>query len=285
MITRLKRKQGSDNANWVDVWNHIEDYVTRDELDRAVATAIQTIRDATAGKRAVYGWSAGKDSLVLSDLCHAAGVKRCILTRTNVEYPAFERWMMGHLPDGCVVNNLGYDLDWLAQHPDMIFPDARHDQHWHHIQQIRGYREAYSRLRPDLIITGHRIADGNVCGKDHFIRKNSGEVRFAPLADWPHELILAYLHYHDVELPPIYGWKDGWVNGTHTWPERGGKVNRMITWGEVFDIDRTIVTRAAVKLDGARMFLAWYRGASNSPSETFDSIQKRTHAFESGVSA
>ncbi|MBQ3478166.1 MAG: phosphoadenosine phosphosulfate reductase family protein [Clostridia bacterium] len=260
MITRLKRKQTSDNADWVDVWNHIEEYVSPEEVESAVATAVQAIREATAGKRAVYGWSAGKDSLVLSALCREAGVNECILTRTNLEYPAFERWMMDHRPENCHVNNLGYDLDWLAKHPDMIFPDARHDQHWHHIQQIRGYREAYDRLRPDMIITGHRIADGNVCGKDHFIRKNTGEVRFAPLADWPHELILAYLHYHHVELPPIYGWKDGWVNGTHTWPERGGKVNKWITWGEIYDIDRTIVYKAAEKLEVARRFLALLRG-------------------------
>ena len=285
MITRLKRKQGSDNADWVDVWNHIEDYVSRDELDSAVATAISDIRRATAGKNAIYGWSGGKDSLVLSQLCREAGVERCIFTRTNLEYPAFERWAMEHLPPNCTVNNLGYDLDWLAQNPDMLFPDAKHDQLWHKILQIRGYEAAHRSLNPDLIVTGHRVADGNIVGRDGFIRKQSGEVRFAPLAAWPHELILAYLHYHRLELPPIYGWKLGWVYGTHTWPERGGKEDHRVTWGEVYDIDRSIVYNAAEKLDSARKFLIWLKCATSDPKETFASIQARTSASGKKVGA
>lgn len=255
MIVRLKRKQGSDNADWVDVFANIEAYVSREELDRAVDAAVSSIREAVRGKNAVYGWSGGKDSLVLSRLCQAAGVRRCIFTRTNLEYPAFERWSMSHLPEGCTINNLGYDLDWLEQHPEMLFPDGPHDQHWHKILQIRGYEEVYERMRPDLIITGHRIADGNVVGPGNYIRKKSGEVRFAPLAAWPHELILAFIHYNNIELPPIYGWNKGWVYGTHTWPERGGKEARSETWDEVYDIDPEIVRTAATRLEAARAYL------------------------------
>ena len=284
MILRLKRKQSSSNHDWIDVFEHIEDYVSREELDKAVATAIADIREAASGKRAFYGWSGGKDSLVLSELCREAGVNQCIFTRTNLEYPAFERWAMEHLPENCAVNNLGYNIDWLVENPEMVFPDAKHDQLWHRILQIRGYQEANSRLHPDLIITGHRIADGNVCGKDHYIRKRSGEVRYAPLADWPHEMILAYIHYHHIELPPIYGWKDGWVNGTHTWAERGGKVDRMITWGEIYDIDRSIVCDAAAKLDSAAKFLSWMKREACSPNESFESVFARTQGIEGEVS-
>lgn len=255
MIHRLGRKQSSNNGDWADVWNHIEDYAKADEVEAAARQAISDISECRVGKHVVFGWSGGKDSLVLADLCKAAGVDRCILTTTNLEYPSFKAWINEHMPDGCVVNNLGYDLNWLAQNPEMLFPDAKHDQIWHRIQQIRGYGMAHAKLNPDIIITGHRIADGNVCGKNNIIHKRSGEVRFAPLAQWPHEYILAYIHYHGLELPPIYDWKDGWVNGTHTWPERGGKVDRMVTWGEIYDIDKSIVFGAAEKIDSARVFL------------------------------
>ena len=79
--------------------------------------------------------------------------------------------------------------------------------------------------------------------------------RFSPLAAWKHEHILAYIHYHQLLLPPIYGWKNGYLCGTHPWPARQWTGSIENGWREVYDIDPGIVLVAAEKIDSARAFL------------------------------
>ena len=78
MKTILGRKQRIDNDKWVETMQRIEELVSRAELDQAVATAVETIRKNTRGKRAAYCWSGGKDSLVLSKICEEAGITECM---------------------------------------------------------------------------------------------------------------------------------------------------------------------------------------------------------------
>lgn len=67
--------------------------------------------------------------------------------------------------------------------------------------------------------------------------------------------ILAYIHYYDVKLPPIYDWEKGYLCGTHPWPARQYMETEQQGWKEVYDIDKTIVENAAQHFDGARDFL------------------------------
>ena len=71
--------------------------------------------------------------------------------------------------------------------------------------------------------------------------------------NWTHEHVLAYIHYHALPLPPIYGWPNGYLCGTHPWPAR--QHTHGNGWQEVYDIDPSVVTAAAEKIDGARRFL------------------------------
>lgn len=107
----------------------------------------------------------------------------------------------------------------------------------------------------DLLLMGHRTIDGNVCGTDGFIRKNTGEARFSPLFDWPHELLLGYIHYRGLALPPIYGWRDGYTQGTHAWPERDYCDSLDQGYREVYEIDPSIIIKAAEKISSAAAFL------------------------------
>ena len=112
----------------------------------------------------------------------------------------------------------------------------------------------------DMILVGHRKADGNYVGKGSNIHANNvGVTRYSPLADWPHELLLAYIHYHKLPMPPIYGWKDGYRCGTHPWPARMGMKSADEGWADVHAIDPSIVKAAAAKIDSAAHFL---RGVS-----------------------
>ncbi|MBR3020397.1 MAG: hypothetical protein IKH57_25595, partial [Clostridia bacterium] len=120
----LKRKQSMNNADWLDAVSNIRKTVSRDELDKEVETAVEAIRKRAEGKKTAYAWSGGKDSIVLAMLCQKAGVKDCLFVHSDLEYPAFLKWCMEHKPDGCTVINTHQDVDWLALHPEMLFPKS-----------------------------------------------------------------------------------------------------------------------------------------------------------------
>ncbi|MBZ4647685.1 MAG: hypothetical protein JG777_3174 [Clostridia bacterium] len=65
MKTVLSKKQSISNEDWIQAMSHIEEYVTKEELDLLTAITVDEIKKTVAGKKAAYAWSAGKDSLVL----------------------------------------------------------------------------------------------------------------------------------------------------------------------------------------------------------------------------
>ena len=101
------------------------------------------------------------------------------------------------------------------------------------------------RMEYEIVGHGHfgetwGIEKGIVMGRDVYKRQ---------------EHILAYIHYHQLPLPPIYGWKNGYLCGTHPWPARQWTGSIENGWREVYDIDPGIVLAAAEKIDSARAFL------------------------------
>ena len=250
----LGRKQRIDNSAWLEAVATIEEAVSRAELDELTAATVADIKAVTAGKCAAYAWSAGKDSIVLGKLCEAAGVTDSMIGVCNLEYPAFAAWIEKHKPAGCEVINTHQDIDWLVKHQEMLFPkDSAAAGRWFSIVQHRAQREYFKAHELDVIILGRRRADGNYVGRNSNIYTDGkGVTRFSPLAAWKHEHILAYIHYHQLPLPPIYGWKNGYLCGTHPWPARQWTGSIENGWREVYDIDPGIVLAAAEKIDSAR---------------------------------
>ena len=253
----LGRKQSIDNSAWLEAVATIEDAVSREELDALTAAAVADIKAHTEGKAAAYAWSAGKDSIVLGKLCEAAGVTDCMIGVCDLEYPAFAAWIEEHKPAGCEVINTHQDIDWLVKHQEMLFPkDSAAAGRWFSIVQHRAQREYFKAHELDVIILGRRRADGNYVGRNSNIYTDGkGVTRFSPLAAWSHEHILAFISYHKLPLPPIYGWKNGYLCGTHPWPARQWTGSIENGWREVYDIDPSIVIAAAEKIDCARTFL------------------------------
>lgn len=259
MKTVLGRKQNlrpEDEAKVWDVFNNIEEYVSEEECEEYAQKAIGHIHEVTSGKKAGYSWSGGKDSLVLSDICRRAGITECQCLITDCEFPAWKEWMEKNAPEGCEIKYVGFGNDFLKDHPELIFAKGKTKQVWNRLVQRRHFLSFMREKSLDVLCIGHRTIDGNFCGKEGLVvRKATGKILMAPLYDWPHEVLFAYMHYHGMEMPFIYRWYRGFYEGTHWWPYRyADSVEEG--YKEVYGIDPSVVREAAKVIPSAKAFLA-----------------------------
>lgn len=253
----LGRKQRIKNSDWIDTFGKIEQLVSKKELDQLVEKTVKEIKKKTKGKKAAYAWSGGKDSLVLGEICQRAGITPCVLVISNLEYKAFTEWVERHKPPELSIINTGQNIKWLAAHLQMLFPqDSKFAARWFQIVQHRGQTKYYKEQELDMLLLGRRRADGNYVGKgDNIYTNGQGVTRYSPMSDWTHEQVLAYIHYHKLEMPPIYEWKNGYLCGTHPWPARQWTGSVENAWEEIYEIDSSIVTEAAEHIQSAKDFL------------------------------
>lgn len=253
----LGRKQRIKNSDWIETLRNIEQMVSRKDLEQLVEKTVKEIKKKTKGKKVAYAWSSGKDSLVLGEICQQAGITPCVLVICNLEYKAFIEWVDEHKPPELSIINTGQDIKWLANHLQMLFPqDSKFAARWFQIVQHRGQTKYYKEQELDMLLLGRRRADGNYVGKGDNIYTNSqGITRYSPLSDWTHEQILAYIHYYNLAMPPIYDWKNGYLCGTHPWPARQWTGSVENAWAEIYHIDSSIVTEAAEHIQSAKKFL------------------------------
>lgn len=254
-MERLKRKQAMTNDAWASAMEHIEEAVSEQEVSSLFERTVDAIKSTIGQKKAAYSWSGGKDSIALSAVCEAAGIDDCMGAICDLEYPAFLSWLNENAPKKCELVNTHQDLEWLSKHQDMIFPkDSATAAKWFSIVQHRAQRQYSQSHGFDVMLLGRRRADGNYVGRgSNIYTDGSGVTRFSPLSEWTHEQVLALIHYRRLPMPPIYGWKNGFLCGTHPWPARQHTDGNG--WKEVYDIDHTIVENAAELIDGARAFL------------------------------
>lgn len=262
----LGRKQSmkpADEKVWWDVINNIEEYVSQDEVARATDIARARILKMTSGKKAAYSWSGGKDSLVISSLCRSVGITSCQCLIKFTEFPIWEKWLMKNAPPNCEVLKVGFNLNYLAEHEELLFARGKLGQRWLRDIQQKYFRKYLKERNLDIVILGHRTIDGNVCGKNGVRIQKQGGILYSPIHDWSHELVFAFLHYNKIELPFMYKWYRGFYNGTCGWAQRtAGSVNQA--WQEVYDIDPSVVIQAAEKLPSARKFLEEMKNANSN---------------------
>jgi len=126
MVKVLGRKQCMKNEEWIKALQKISRLVSKEELGQLVLHTVEEIKKNTDGKKTAYAWSGGKDSLVLGEICHMAGITDCVLVICNLEYREFMEWTEKNRPEKLSVINTGQDMEWLAAHPGMLFPqDSR----------------------------------------------------------------------------------------------------------------------------------------------------------------
>lgn len=141
MKTILGRKQRIPNERWQEALDQIETLVSPEELEEAVKAVKADIRKQTNGKKVAFCWSGGKDSIVLADICRQLDITDCMFAYTELEYPEFLGWCLSNMPEGCETISTGQDLDWLARHPEMIFPKGKELNAWYAGVQRKAFTE------------------------------------------------------------------------------------------------------------------------------------------------
>jgi 3'-phosphoadenosine 5'-phosphosulfate sulfotransferase (PAPS reductase)/FAD synthetase len=247
-----KKQSLSSQSIWLAAKQRAGDLLPK--LPARIDRTIEHLRRVVGARELCFGWSGGKDSIVLERVLALAGYRACVLVLTQLEYNAFLQWTTSHMPERLTVMRTQHDLAWLQKHPEMLFPqDSATAAKWFHQVQHWGQELFLKRERFDVMAVGRRRKDGNYCGRDGIYTNSRGVTRFAPLWDWSHEEIFAALMYFKAELPPCYGWPRGYQVGTGPWPARQFAASREVAWREVYQIDRTVVENAAhAGIPGAR---------------------------------
>lgn len=257
----LLRKQSSRNEDWLKTFANISQLVSKQQIDQEIEKVIEDIKAKTKGKRVAVAWSGGKDSIALEFITRQAGIRDVFGVFCELEYPAMMNWVMENKPEGCELVNTGQDLRFLKEHESWLFPrDAHGRMRWFQAVQHQGQNEYFKRRKMDMLILGRRRKEGNHCGRDNIYHTRQGVVRYCPLADWPHEYILAVIYYYNLKLPPLYDWENGFVIGTHPWPARPDTKDIWDGWDKIWRVDPLIVFEAATAIKSAEQYIKGYQG-------------------------
>lgn len=222
----LGRKFTARDADWRRVLADPWEYVSREELLAAEAIAVDRIQRAHRQRgRAAVGWSAGKDSLVVWGLAMQARVPVlgifCVPT-DELQFSDLMNWLTNHKPRQVELIYTEVNLRWLYRHVNLMFykhqpnPSAVATK-WNDVLHWKPQR-AYCRTRNlGLLITGRRTIDGNICGPEGYSVGRDFDT-LNPIYDWSHEMTLAYLVEHGIDLPPDYSFEGGFGRGVQPWP-------------------------------------------------------------------
>ena len=257
MSKQLTNRRLMTNEEWLELYSAAADIISAHEIDEMEERAVNEIRRTVAGKTAAYAWSGGSDSAVLSCLCQKAGITDCMIGICELEYPAFLDWMSRNAPERLTVINTKQDLEWLAAHQDMLFPqDSAIASRWYAIVQHAAQREYVKANDVDILVLGRRKADSNYCGRgSNIYTDHRGVTRYSPMAEWKHEHVLAYIQHRGLRLPPLYTWENGFRNGTHPWAARQHVADTADGWRVIYGIDPGIVLAASSHIESARAYL------------------------------
>ncbi len=252
MKTVLLRKGSFTNQEVQNVWENIEDYVSRSEAEEAIGKAVEEVQEVLEIVKmpTSFCWSGGKDSLALETVVNAAGLSGgagvCGVA-ADIEVPSALSWYRAHRPEGVVeFNKDEYDFDWLAANPQFIFPTGGKE-----VQIFTNTVTRWSQHKfltengRHLMLLGRRRSDGNwFPATPYNIHDSAGGLWFSPIRSWTHELTLAVIHYAGMTIPPVYSWSRGWQTGTGPWP--GWRMNDG--WDYLAEVDPDLATRAQTYL-------------------------------------
>ena len=213
----LKSKYHNTQEDWVNVYNNISSYISREEIEEKINKTVERIKDVVKDKKVAYAWSGGKDSIALQIIMEKLNIKNgiCAISK-DMEYTDFMEFLTKNTPVGVKIIEREIKAEFLNKHPELIFPKNKKDLSvWYKIVQHKVQNDYFKENNLNLLILGRRKQDGNYTGENGVYTKKDGMTIFSPLYDWKHEDILAVIHYFDKILPNFYFKDNGFNEGTH----------------------------------------------------------------------
>lgn len=252
----IPKKQRSTQDDWSAALHRAYEQPDMARANHLVERAVEDIHAlAREYGHVALAWSGGKDSQALRYVAEQAGVTESILVISEVEWPAFLEWATDNMPWGLWIEQRPYGVEWIRDHPEMLFPDTKNAARWFKMIQQDGQRAYMKRTGGRCLLLGRRRKDGNYISPDgsNKYRDRKGWVRASPIADWSHEDVLTVLGAYNISLPPCYSWPRGFRIGTNAWPIRQWCPSQEYGWNEVWEIDPNVVHMAAeANVPGAR---------------------------------
>lgn len=258
----LKSKKHNTEEEWRSAFRQVKSIVSLAEINQKIFNAVKLIKRETAGKKAFFGWSGGKDAQALRVVCELAGITTCVLgaPAKELEYPSFNQYIEEHGPAGLHIIRTKIDLDYLEANPEMLFPtDFYYDEKWANIFIRQPWYDYCKETGAEVIILGNRTQDGNICGKDGVYYKGKLK-KVCPIYNFTHEDVFAVLQYYNMPLSPQYWYKDGFKYGSHPWAKRTAMYSKdkETPMKEIMQIDPTIIPTYAPRLTILREFCNKY---------------------------
>lgn len=249
---RLGHKAHESEALFQWVTAHIKEIVSADHMAEREERTRRLIKETIAGHKCVYGWSGGKDSIVLHGLLADLGLAGMqFLYPSEMEWPDVNAWYDAHRPENVtLIRDSVRTMEWAAKNAHLLFPtEAALKSRWYSSRWPAQHRFARDN-GADLALLGRRSIDGNQVGKGGLRRWQEGWA-FAPIHDWHHEEVMAYIAYHNLPVPPIYDYPSSLKNGTEPWPFWTGDDPNEDPWAFVGRVDRRVLEIAAPYFPGA----------------------------------
>lgn len=255
------------NQELVDMYYSGYKKIPQSHIDDLTQKTIEKIKKISKGyKKIVVGYSSGKDSIVVEDLCKKSGIKYIpVMWRTIYHYTKTLDWIKNNKPENTIEIILDRpSWDDLEKNEMLQFcGEKKADTFWmsHKWKAQKQFLKEYG---CDLFITGRRTRDKNNCGKkeNDYVKIGKDHNTFSPIAEWTIQEVIAYLRYNNLELSPQYlEIPDGFLNGSIAYLEsfRFGRFKCELNdkWDEVYNIEKDQVYRAAKYLTSAREYLKW----------------------------
>jgi 3'-phosphoadenosine 5'-phosphosulfate sulfotransferase (PAPS reductase)/FAD synthetase len=255
----LGQKQKENNDKFVYVWNNIEKYISKAEVDNKLDYTVETMRPVLNHKRYVVAWSGGKDSVVLDFVTKQLKQEypSCMGMTKDLEYPEFLKFVTNNMPEDLKVYNSGHSLKWLSENIGWLFPKtSKEASRWFKAVQHKAQDQFVNDKSIEVLLTGRRKKDMNYTGINGIYQnKATGVTRYSPIHDWSHEEVLGCMRYYNLPEAPFYSWRNGFVVGSGNWASRQWTGSIEQGWAEVYEIDKSIVLNASKYIETAKQYV------------------------------
>lgn len=262
----LKDKTHATSEEWAYCFEHIEEFISKEDVIKAYNSTLDFIRQTIKGHNVAFGWSGGKESIVLADLMRDTSVHRSVLALNScLCYSSFTKWCLEHKPKDCEVFDSYQTLNFRVMRQlgiEAFSDDLKQYHKFTEMTDHKAYPYFCKKNGITMFILGRRKRDNNICGKaPHYITTNKlrDYCCFSPMAEWTTEEVLGYIRYFKggyEALPPQYRYVNGWQQGSDApiYLHLEGKTRNEM-WQLVYDNDKELVERASSYLKSAQIFL------------------------------